>query len=132
MDLVEVRNNQVVVNSRDVAAHFGKRRDHVIRDIENLIKKDVPKIGAMFQQVELPDSYGRKQKTYYMNRDGFSLLVMGFTGAEAIEWKLKYIEALTLWKRNLRIRWRCRISAIRQKLPEHGQTSSKRESRPKR
>ena len=102
MDLVEVRNNQVVVNSRDVAAHFGKRRDHVIRDIENLIKKDVPKIGAMFQQVELPDSYGRKQKTYYMNRDGFSLLVMGFTGAEAIEWKLKYIEAFNSMEKKLK------------------------------
>jgi hypothetical protein len=28
-----------------------------------------------------------------MNRDGFSLLVMGFTGKKALEWKLKYIEA---------------------------------------
>ena len=102
MDLVEIRNNQVVVNSRDVAERFSKRRDHVIRDIENLIKKDVPKIGAMFQQVELPDSYGRMQKTYYMNRDGFSLLVMGFTGAEAIEWKLKYIEAFNAMEKKLK------------------------------
>ena len=102
MDLVEIRNNQVVVNSRDVAEHFSKRRDHVIRDIENLIKKDVPKIGAMFQQVELPDSYGRMQKAYYMNRDGFSLLVMGFTGAEAIEWKLKYIEAFNAMEKKLK------------------------------
>lgn len=102
MDLVEIRNNQVVVNSRDVAEHFSKRRDHVIRDIENLIKKDVPKIGAMFQQVELPDSYGRMQKAYYMNRDGFSLLVMGFTGAEAIEWKLKYIEAFNSMEKKLK------------------------------
>lgn len=102
MDLVEIRNNQVVVNSRDVAEHFSKRRDHVIRDIENLIKKDVPKIGAMFQQVELPDSYGRIQKAYYMNRDGFSLLVMGFTGAEAIEWKLKYIEAFNAMEKKLK------------------------------
>ena len=102
MDLVEIRNNQVVVNSRDVAEHFSKRRDHVIRDIENLIKKDVPKIGAMFQQVELPDSYGRMQKAYYMDRDGFSLLVMGFTGAEAIEWKLKYIEAFNAMEKKLK------------------------------
>lgn len=102
MDLVEIRNNQVVVNSRDVAERFSKRRDHVIRDIENLIKKDVPKIGAMFQQVELPDSYGRMQKTYYMNRDGFSLLVMGFTGQEAMEWKLKYIEAFNAMEKKLK------------------------------
>lgn len=28
-----------------------------------------------------------------MNRDGFSLLAMGFNGKEALSWKLKYIEA---------------------------------------
>ena len=56
----------------------------------------------MFQQVELPDSYGRMQKAYYMNRDGFSLLVMGFTGAEAIEWKLKYIEAFNAMEKKLK------------------------------
>lgn len=99
--LVEIKNNQVVVNSRDVAEHFGKRRDHVLRDIEELIRKDPPKIGEMFHRVETPDSYGRMQKSYYMNRDGFSLLVMGFTGKEAIEWKLKYIEAFSEMEKKL-------------------------------
>lgn len=100
--LVEIKNNQVVVNSRDVAEHFGKRRDHVLRDIEELIRKDPPKIGEMFHRVETPDSYGRMQKSYYMNRDGFSLLVMGFTGKEAIEWKLKYIEAFNSMEKKLK------------------------------
>lgn len=100
--LVEIKNNQVVVNSRDVAEHFGKRRDHVLRDIEEFIRKDPPKIGEMFHRVETPDSYGRMQKSYYMNRDGFSLLVMGFTGKEAIEWKLKYIEAFNEMEKKLR------------------------------
>ncbi len=36
---------------------------------------------------------------YLMNRDGFSLLVMGFTGAKALEWKLKYIEAFNAMER---------------------------------
>lgn len=100
--LVEIKNNQVVVNSRDVAEHFGKRRDHVLRDIEELIRKDPPKIGEMFHRVETPDSYGRMQKSYYMNRDGFSLLVMGFTGEEAIGWKLKYIEAFNEMEKKLK------------------------------
>lgn len=100
--LVEIKNNQVVVNSRDVAEHFGKRRDHVLRDIEELIRKDPPKIGEMFHRVETSDSYGRMQKSYYMNRDGFSLLVMGFTGKEAIEWKLKYIEAFNEMEKKLK------------------------------
>lgn len=100
--LVEIRNNQVVVDSKSVAENFGKSHRHVNRDIENLIQKDVSKIGHMFYATETPDSYGRMQKTYYMNRDGFSLLVMGFTGKEAIEWKLKYIEAFNSMEKKLK------------------------------
>ena len=47
----------------------------------------------LFIQSEYADKYGRMQKEYLMTRDGFSLLVMGFTGSKALEWKLKYIEA---------------------------------------
>lgn len=101
-ELVSIKNNQVVVDSRSVAKNFNKEHRNVVRDIENLIQKDVLKIEHMFQQVEIPDSYGRKQKTYYMNRDGFSLLVMGFTGAESIEWKLKYIEAFNSMEKKLK------------------------------
>lgn len=102
MDLVEIRNNQVVVDSRSVAKNFNKEHRNVVRDIENLVRKDVLKIEHMFKAVVVEDSYGRKQRAYYMNRDGFSLLVMGFTGAEAIEWKLKYIEAFNSMEKKLK------------------------------
>ena len=36
---------------------------------------------------------GQVYQMYTMNRDGFSLLAMGFTGEKALEWKLKYIQA---------------------------------------
>lgn len=100
--LVEMRNNQVVVDSKSVAENFGKSHRNVNRDIENLIQKDVLKIGHMFYETETPDSYGRMQKSYYMNRDGFSLLVMGFTGKKAIEWKLKYIQAFNEMEEKLK------------------------------
>lgn len=41
---------------------------------------------------------------YIMNRDGFSLLAMGFTGKKALEWKLKYINAFNEMERQLRER----------------------------
>lgn len=104
--LVKVENNQIVTDSRSVAEHFGKQHQHVIRDIKNLVnkaeEKDVSKIGRMFYETTVPDSYGRQQKAYLMNRDGFSLLVMGFTGAKALEWKLKYIEAFNVMERKLK------------------------------
>jgi len=56
----------------------------------------------MFFEDESPDKYGRNQKIYLMNRDGFSLLCMGFTGKKALEWKLKYIEAFNEMEEKLK------------------------------
>lgn len=100
-ELVEIQNERVVTDSRKVAEVFGKRPDHVMRDIDN-IKKDAPNFGEMFFEAEAPDSYGRPQRIYYLNRDGLSLLVMGFTGKKAMEWKLKYIEAFNQMEKQLR------------------------------
>jgi len=100
-DLVRINSNQVVTDSRSVAEHFGKRHDHVMRDIE-AYKKDVPNFGEMFHETTMPDSYGRQQKVYLINRDGFSLLVMGFTGEKALEWKLKYINAFNAMEKAIK------------------------------
>lgn len=85
-------NDHIVTTSKKVAEVFEKRHDHVLRDIEEL-RKDLPNFGEMFYESEYLDNYGRKQKQYQMNRDGFSLLSMGFTGSKALIWKLKFIEA---------------------------------------
>lgn len=89
---VRIEQDQMITDSRNVSDVFCKRHDHILRDIENL-KKDLPNFGEMFFETTLPDSYGREQKAYLMNRDGFTLLCMGFTGKEAMEWKIKYIQA---------------------------------------
>ena len=91
-ELVKIMRRQAICTSRDIAEHFRKRHDNVLRDIENL-KKDMPEIEEMFFESVMPDSYGRKQRIFLMNRDGFTLLTMGFTGKKALEWKLKYIAA---------------------------------------
>lgn len=88
--LVELNNEQVVTTSLVVAESFGKEHKHVLRDIRNL-EKDVPNFGLMFSETETPDSYGRSRKTYYINRDGFTLLAMGFTGKEALQFKLDFL-----------------------------------------
>ena len=105
-NLVKVKNNQVVASSRRVAENFCKQHKHVLASIQKLtsaqFSADVPEIGKMFFEATEPDTYGRQQKIYYMNRDGFSLLVMGFTGQKAIEWKIKYIQAFNQMEEALR------------------------------
>lgn len=88
---VEVINNKVLTTSKKLAERFDKRHDHILRDITN-IAKDLPEFGEMFFETRLPDIYGRLQPAYYINKDGFSLLAMGFTGKKAIQWKVAYLK----------------------------------------
>lgn len=89
---VRIEKDRMITDSRNVSDVFNKQHRHVLESIRNL-EKDVPNFRQMFFESTMPDSYGREQKVYFMNRDGFTLLAMGFTGSEAMKWKLKYIEA---------------------------------------
>ncbi|KZU84696.1 Rha family transcriptional regulator [Lactiplantibacillus plantarum] len=91
-ELVIMKDKQAVTSSLQVAESFNKNHQHVLRSIDGL-KKDVSNFGQMFIETNLPDSYGRDRKAFYMNRDGFTLLAMGFTGDKALKFKLQYIEA---------------------------------------
>lgn len=100
-ELVFIQNDEILVCSKEIANNFSKRHDHVLRDIEN-IEKDVPNFGEMFHKGETEDSYGRSQPCYFMNRDGFTLLAMGFTGKQALYWKIKYINAFNQMEKKLK------------------------------
>ena len=77
-----------------VAYDFDKRHDHVLRDINNIIESNTTQNwGLLFIESQYKASNGKMNKEYLLTRDGFSLLVMGFTGKEALQWKLQYIEA---------------------------------------
>lgn len=54
----------------------------------------------MFEKTTYISTRGREENEYLMDRDGFSLLVMGFTGKKALEWKLKYIDAFNKMEEN--------------------------------
>lgn len=83
---------QAVVSSRTVADKFEKQHKNVLQSIEWIIKS--AEISAdLFYESSYLDGSNRKQREYLLTRDGFSLLVMGFTGKEALNWKIKYIQA---------------------------------------
>lgn len=99
-ELVYLKNDEAVCDSLQVAEKFGKRHDKLVSEIErmysDLIGKGCTRNGG--DPLFIKSSYVHPQNKqtysmYLMNRDGFSLLVMGFTGKEALEWKLQYIRA---------------------------------------
>ena len=98
--ILSTQNGEPVASSRQIAESFEKNHRDVLRAVDGL-KEDVRNFAQMFFETEAPDSYGRPQRTYLMNRDGFSLLVMGFTGKAALEWKLKYIQAFNEMEKKL-------------------------------
>lgn len=95
-------NGTVVVSSRDVARDFGKEHNDTKKRIRELVR-DMGEISHnYFILSEYKDSLNRTQEEYLLTRDGFSLLVMGFTGAPALQWKLKYIDAFNKMEQVLR------------------------------
>lgn len=99
--LVQVTDGQIVVESRKIAEHFDKQHKHVLDAIEN-IKAENSAVTPMFCETTYTAGTGKAYKEYLMNRDGFSLLVMGFTGKKALEWKIKYIQAFNAMEEELR------------------------------
>lgn len=100
MNLVIIQNKQVVTTSLQVAESFEKRHDNVLREIEGLLK--IEEAQNYFQEgtYEHPQNK-QKYRMFYMNRDGFTLLAMGFTGSKALAFKLKYIQAFNEMERQL-------------------------------
>lgn len=96
-------NGQVVVSSRDIADKFGKRHTHILDTIKGYFNDlSTAEFSALFNLSEYKASNGKTNHEYLMNRDGFSLLAMGFTGKDALKWKLKYIEAFNKMEETLK------------------------------
>lgn len=99
--IVFIDNGEVFANSRDVAAYFGKEHRNILRDIEKLIGEGVLK----FEHTPYIDPQnGQTYKSYNMDRDGFTLLAMGFTGKKALKFKLAYINQFNAMEAELRHR----------------------------
>jgi len=91
--VVFTKDGEVFANSRDVAVYFGRAHSVVLRAIRNLVSQE-PDLGVLnLASFKNKDLTGESTSHYEMDRDGFTLLVMGFTGAKALKWKLAYISA---------------------------------------
>ena len=103
--LVILHSNQPVTTSLKVAEVFEKEHKNVIRDIRKLIA-DANQLKIepvkMFDESTYIDKKNEQRPMYYMNRDGFTLLAMGFTGEKALRFKLAYINAFNRMEEELK------------------------------
>ena len=114
-----------VVTSLDIAETFGKEHKHVLRDIRELECSDEfrqSNSGLTYYS----DMQNKKQPMYYITRDGFTLLVMGYTGEKAMRFKEAYIKQFNAMEKALmgKIKERGKGIAVRQALTKAIQQSN--------
>lgn len=103
-ELVYQVASHVITNSVLVAKKFEKDHQHILRDIRNLME-GVSKIGdtPMFEETTyIHPQNGQTYPMFIMNRDGFTLLAMGFSGDKALRFKLDYMAAFNKMEKALK------------------------------
>jgi Rha family phage regulatory protein len=132
------KDEKILVSSRVIAENFDKEHYEVMCAIEgrvdgNGVMKNVGLINEItgisqlshyFLKSTYKDSMNRSRREYFLTRDGFSLLVMGFTGTKALKWKLRYIEAFNSMEQFIRekISSEWRETRIKGKLARRNET----------
>ena len=99
---VSLHSGRPATTSLEVAKFFSKRHDHVVRSIQDLISNTPESFSAPnFGAAEYSDEQGKPRPMFILYRDGFMLLVMGYTGKKALAMKLAYIEAFNRMEEEL-------------------------------
>lgn len=94
---------QIVTTSLKVADKFEKAHKDVLESIRNIqASLSTAEFSALFKESTYKAVNGKSNPMYEMNRDGFSLLAMGFTGEKALKWKLEYIGAFNYMENELK------------------------------
>lgn len=86
INITQNTDGQLVVSSRQVAEHFDKHHKHVLDNIRELQSSmhSAEFSAQWFYITEYKDASGKANPEYLMNRDGFTLLAMSFTGKKAM------------------------------------------------
>ena len=95
--VLSVVDGKPTTTSLDIARHFGRPHDEVLRRIRNLLAQlsadHLRNFAEMVYEADIGSGATRKFPAYRITRDGFTLLAMGFTGKKALQFKLAYIDA---------------------------------------
>lgn len=108
-EIVTLKDGKPVTTSFIVAESFGKEHRNVIRDVERILNSETYQKRGVLNFEQTPYIHPQNGQTYRMStmdRQGFEILAMGFTGEKALEWKLKYSDAFAMME-----------SALTQQMP---------------
>ena len=101
-NLVIMKEQQAVTTSMQVAETFEKEHFHVLRDLDELKGGIQNWMDLFWEDTYIHPQNKQSYRMIFMNRDGFALLAMGFTGKKALEFKLKYINAFNTMEKHIK------------------------------
>lgn len=111
--LVSREGDRVFTTSLKVAEHFHKRHDTVLRAIRTIVEATQDEVSRRnFAARDYVDRRGKTQPIIDLTHDGFAVAVMGFTGAEALSWKWKFLAAFREMERQLHAQKEREINAL--------------------
>ncbi|EAJ8661603.1 hypothetical protein BSL34_04550 [Campylobacter coli] len=97
---LNIKENKVFINSLDLAKVFNKNHRHILQTTKNQPQNDFTESNFILSTYK--DKKGELRPCYNLTRDGFSLLVMGFTGEKAYKWKIEFIKVFNEMEKRLR------------------------------
>lgn len=131
VEIMKINKEEVtVVSSLDVAETFEKNHRDVMESIRNIETGiSTAEFSALFNLASYRAINGKSNPMYQMTRDGFTLLVMGYTGEKAMKFKLAYIKQFNAMEKILRGKLieREKGIAVRQSLTKALQQSTENE-----
>jgi len=95
-------SSNLTADSRVIADRFERRHAEVLRSIRKIVDQTADWGQCNFAPIKINDLTGETTSHVEMTRDGFALLVMGFTGRKAMAWKIKFLEAFNAMEEQLR------------------------------
>ena len=105
------QNDQVITTSLLVAETFEKEHRNVLKAIRKLMSATNVAVAQMFDETTYVNEQGKEQPMFFMNRDGFTLLAMGFSGEKALKFKVDYINAFNKMEAELKSQQTKQLSA---------------------
>lgn len=105
------QDDQVLTTSLKVAEVFEKEHKHVLDAVRKLFTAENSAVKQMFQESTYLNERNQSQPMFVMNRDGFTLLAMGFNGKKALDFKIAYIDAFNTMEAELKSQQTKQLSA---------------------
>ena len=105
------QNDQVITTSLLVAETFEKEHRNVLKSIRKLMSATNVAVAQMFDETTYVNEQGKEQPMFFMNRDSFTLLAMGFSGEKALKFKVDYINAFNKMEAELKSQQTKQLSA---------------------